>query len=329
MISGLAFVAASIAVGLYATKFGIGFAKTISDWGAVGDFFGGVLNPTFALLSLILIAYTLVQNQKALAQSQEAIKQNEQALRVSNEELKLTRDELASSSKALEEQAKLIAVQSFETTFFNMIELHSNVLNNVLYCPYTNKDKLQTSFQAINYALPSNKEKGVSSFQVINLLLNDLHRRYDSYIEEGISAVFDIFYESENRVFASYFRNLYQILKLIKNSRLSKEKQKSYSNILRAQLSNDELALLLLNCICEKVDSGQFRELVTEFELLEHLDCFFNEDTNLIAVQNPMFILKRDILEKYLVIKNNVVTKSAFGKNSEIKKFIEHNFKQS
>ena len=124
IICGLAALAGITAIWLYVDNFSIGFATQISDWGAVGDFFGGVLNPTFALLSLILIAYTLMQNKKALEQSEKAIEQgtkaieqNEKALRVSNEELALTRDELANSATALQEQAKLLAVQSFETTF--------------------------------------------------------------------------------------------------------------------------------------------------------------------------------------------------------------------
>ena len=125
-------IAALIAIGTFISHFGLGFASNIGNWGAVGDFFGGVLNPTFALLSLILIAYTLMQNKKALEQSEQAIEQgtkaieqNEKALRVSNKELELTRNELANSSKALEEQASLLAIQSFETTFFNMLELHN------------------------------------------------------------------------------------------------------------------------------------------------------------------------------------------------------------
>lgn len=66
-------IAALIAIGTFISHFGLGFASNISNWGAVGDFFGGVLNPTFALLSLILIAYTLMQNKKALDQSEKAI----------------------------------------------------------------------------------------------------------------------------------------------------------------------------------------------------------------------------------------------------------------
>ena len=59
IICGIAGLAAIIAIIFFVSKFGFGPASTISNWGAVGDFFGGVLNPTFALLSLILIAYTL------------------------------------------------------------------------------------------------------------------------------------------------------------------------------------------------------------------------------------------------------------------------------
>ena len=59
-------IAALTAIGIFISHFGFGFASNIGNWGAVGDFFGGILNPTFALLSLILIAYTLMQNKKAL-----------------------------------------------------------------------------------------------------------------------------------------------------------------------------------------------------------------------------------------------------------------------
>lgn len=67
------------------------------NWGVVGDFFGGILNPVFAFLGLIMLLATLYQSQKELA---------------------LTREELASSTKALEDQALTQKQQRFENTFF-------------------------------------------------------------------------------------------------------------------------------------------------------------------------------------------------------------------
>ncbi|MCG7552110.1 putative phage abortive infection protein [Pseudoalteromonas sp. Of11M-6] len=325
LIFGLAFAVACIMVGLYINKFGFGFAKTISDWGAVGDFFGGVLNPTFALLSLILIAYTLVQNQKALAQSektiaqgQEAIKQNEQALRVSNEELKLTRDELASSSKALEEQAKLLAVQSFETTFFNMLELHSKILNDIYYCPDADREYLKSRIVPDDYPFEQNKRFGMYSLKAINTALE----KGAEAAKAPIDVLFRTFNKKHEYLFASYFRNLYETLNFIRSSLLEEGKQKTYGNILRAQLSNDELALLLLYCECHKKHTSQFRELIIDFELFEHLNCTF-DGPSYIYTRAPSFKLTTKMLNNYFVIENDIVTKSAFGNNSGAKEFVE------
>ncbi|MFI8749603.1 putative phage abortive infection protein [Vreelandella lionensis] len=59
---------------------------------------------------------------------------------------------------------------------------------------------------------------------------------------------YKFFQDSENHIVGHYFRGLYQILKFIDYSDLTKEEKESYSRILRAQLSTDELALLYFNC---------------------------------------------------------------------------------
>ncbi|MCF7498888.1 putative phage abortive infection protein [Pseudoalteromonas sp. L1] len=327
----LAAVAAVTALGLYAIKFGFGFASTIGDWGSVGDFFGGVLNPTFALLSLILIAYTLMQNKKALEQSEQAIKQgteaieqNEKALRVSNEELKLTRDELANSSEALKEQANLLAVQSFETTFFNMLELHNKLLKNIDYDINESYHEI-SSIIGINgftdYGRRDLNQKGTNALNRILNSISSVQQRNQQY-ESLIISVFDAFYTYKNKDFGSYFRNLYQILKLIENSFSNKHLQKKYSNILRAQLSNQELSLLLLNCLCSYVDNGQFKKLVIHFELLEHLDITYNLDNNNIVtfiINNPTLYLTSDEIDQYLSTDSSgKLIKSAFGQNLQI-----------
>ncbi len=47
-------------------------------------------------------------------------------------------------------------------------------------------------------------------------------------------------------------------------------KQK-YASVLRAQLSSDELALLMVNCAGEMVDDGEFRALLVRYRMLEHI----------------------------------------------------------
>ncbi|MDP2636721.1 MULTISPECIES: putative phage abortive infection protein [unclassified Pseudoalteromonas] len=323
-------IAALIAIGTFISHFGLGFASNIGNWGAVGDFFGGVLNPTFALLSLILIAYTLMQNKKALEQSEKAIEQgtkaieqNEKALQVSNEELRLTRDELANSSDALKEQANLLAVQSFETTFFNMLVLHRRLIDNFSYDYSSSHEKISKELNIDFYTAGSSKDMKPGVFCVNRLLtaIHEAHKKVDK--PQSVIATFNVFYREENKEFGSYFRNLYQILKLIKDSFSNIAIQKKYSNILRAQLSNQELSLLLLNCLCSHVDNGQFKKLVIHFELLEHLDIAYalgDDNIATFTINNPTLHLTSNEIDQYISTdtSSGKLIKSAFGENSQI-----------
>ncbi|MCK8124659.1 putative phage abortive infection protein [Pseudoalteromonas sp. 2CM39R] len=327
LIFCLAVVIGITAILFYVDNFGFGYAQTIGDWGAVGDFFGGVLNPTFALLSLILIAYTLMQNKKALEQS-------EKALQVSNQELALTRNELANSATALEEQAKLLAVQSFETTFFNMLELHSRLLDNFSYDYSGSYVRIKEELNIDHYSAGSSKDAKPGIFYINRLLtsISDAHKNVKSSQSNGEKSIintFNVFYRYENKEFGIYFRNLYQVLKLIKDSVQNVQEQKKYSNILRAQLSNQELLLLFLNCLCPKVDKGQFRELVIHFELLEHLDITYvrgkDELRSIFRVNNPTFFLETIEVDEYISFNcNGEVNKSAFGRNNQISSYCEN-----
>ncbi|UJS22548.1 putative phage abortive infection protein [Thiothrix winogradskyi] len=81
-----------------------------ADWGVTGDFFGGILNPVFAFLGLIMLLATLYQSQRELA---------------------LTREELTRSTEALKDQALTQQQQRFENTFFSLLAHHNTLLDVV------------------------------------------------------------------------------------------------------------------------------------------------------------------------------------------------------
>jgi uncharacterized membrane protein len=327
-------IAALIAIGAFASHFGLGFASNIGNWGAVGDFFGGVLNPTFALLSLILIAYTLMQNKKALEQSElaieqgtKAIEQNEKALQVSNRELELTRNELANSSKALEEQASLLAVQSFETTFFNMLELHIKNLNRI---KLSTSEINQTICDKFELGLTLNKTEYFEGVTAIKLLIQiidnppvDSLKNKNAQIAQSLST-FSHIYPNHGHLISTYFIHFYQMLKLIDDAQFSYKYKKNYSNILRAQFTNQEFSLLILNCLCPSMDNGKLRELVIEFEILEHLDICYLEELNRFRVNNPKIDFTIDNIKRFIKLDvNNKLIKSAFGKNRKMHEYFE------
>lgn len=111
---------------------------------------------------------------------------------------------------------------------------------------------------------------------------------------------FEAFHNFYHPYIGHYFRNLYQILKYISKSDFDKITKKFYSNLIRAQLSSNELLLLFYNCIGD-VGSVKFRPLLEEFEMLEHMP----EDSKIIA---------EDIL---------YYKKSAFGKNKHYCNFFK------
>lgn len=94
---------------VFANYWGQGvLSDEIGDWGAVGDYFGGLLNPILAFASFMALLYTI---------------------RIQSEELRLTRLELSASrlaqersSDALDGQLQNLKVQQFEATFFKVLD---------------------------------------------------------------------------------------------------------------------------------------------------------------------------------------------------------------
>lgn len=91
----LSFVAWGIIAWIYTNTFGFLVTDSHERWGQFGDFIGGLLNPTFGLLSFFALLYTLFYQSK----------------------------ELSLSTEALKEQGRELKVQAFESTLFSMLNM--------------------------------------------------------------------------------------------------------------------------------------------------------------------------------------------------------------
>jgi len=84
------------------------------------------------------------------------------------------------------------------------------------------------------------------------------------------------FYNRYQGVLGHYFRNLYHVIKFVKESEALKDgdpvidykNRRRYTSLVRASLSQFELALLFYNCVVPIGD--KFKPLVEEFGLLEN-----------------------------------------------------------
>lgn len=222
--------------------------------GVFGDFMGGVLNPILTFLTLFGLITTII---------------------IQRQELRLARHEYEKTADAL-------STQAIEGTFFNILDLHHNIVDN-----------LKVDLEDLSYRSEAEKAlKGISasiiSTQIVAKIPSKSLKIEGRPVFEEILAFLSVeaktpedslkryqnIQKNHNHVLGHYFRNLYQALKIIdsyEDHKLTNEQKRKYSSILRAQLSTKELALLFLNCVEGVSDSGQFKNLLVEFQMLEHL----------------------------------------------------------
>ncbi|WP_455756490.1 putative phage abortive infection protein [Sulfurimonas sp.] len=254
-------------------------SNQIASWGAVGDFFGGILNPTFALLGLFALLATIKLQTIELRHSSKALEN-------SHEELKLTREESKKATTALQQQSKSIKLQNFENTFFKMLDLHSEITKS--FHLQKNIQHIKSSINDIPIQFHYNnkgkvyKEAIVELDRTLNRLLinfntlknyqsvdniEDVPKNFINQID-NTNELYIVFYKEFQQYLSHYFRNIYQILKFI--SKTKGINKKFYTNIFRSQISEPELRLLFYN-VSSVMGRDKALPLLVECEFLEHL----------------------------------------------------------
>lgn len=200
------------------------------EMGVFGDSYGA-LNTLFSAFAFIgIIASILFQSQE---------------LELNREELKRTRAEFETQGEQFKQQTVALNKQVFENTFFQLIVMSNKVKDSI-----AKGHGFKEAYEKFTSKEYRNKD-GNSSLSEINLYLK-LHNEFDGAL-------------------GFYYRNVYQILKFIdENDNISLKDKKSYSNYLRAQLSQYELYFLFYNCLSE-LGNEKFKPYIEKYEFLEHL----------------------------------------------------------
>lgn len=89
-------------------------ADSFAKLGTVGDFLGGTTVGLLSLASILFLISTIIMQRKELG--------------MQREELQLTRDELVKANQQYEITNQTMLKQQFETTFFNMINMHNSLV---------------------------------------------------------------------------------------------------------------------------------------------------------------------------------------------------------
>lgn len=199
------------------------------------------------------------------------------------QELKEARTEFKGQKEALQNQ-------EFDNKFFQMLNLLTNITknlniesNNKIYQGKETFELLKNNFQ--EYIQNENyKSQNKDKFLDFQSAFNDFNNSYDT-------------------TFKYYFINLYQILKYINAYYIEDEEEaKEYTNMLRAQLTKNQLVLLAYNAIgVQDFTTNDYQLLVEKYSFFEHLRYDdFCQNANIIQTINTILVKYED---------------KAFGKN--------------
>jgi hypothetical protein len=188
---------------------------TSTDRGTFGDMFG-MVNSLFSGLAFAGIVYTILLQRI---------------------DLEMQRDEIAKSTKELEGQRLALDRQNFENKFFQLLNLHHQIVNEI----HENWQHRTTPFY--------NDKREI--FGNAAMWIKNLYDNPDAYKNlKDIQRLIGIYqkevYSKHRAVFGHYFRNLFHIVKFVAETKeldfIEKDENTNvrydYLKILRAQLSS-------------------------------------------------------------------------------------------
>ncbi len=213
----------------------------VENAGVFGDMFGSVnaLFSGFALLGVILTIYL---------QSKE--------LKYQREELQLTRKEIKGQKQEMKQQNQTLNMQQFENSFFNLLSTYNSIVND-MEIRATNKSAI---LAVGRNCFAEYSERLQQCFENRTTIEDHLKQ---------ISLTFEHFFKFYQNHTEHYFNNLYHFLKYIENSSIYGKQY--YANIIKAQLSSNELVLIFYYGLSD-YGHDEFKLLIEKYSLLQNLD---------------------------------------------------------
>ncbi|WP_366184583.1 putative phage abortive infection protein [Flavobacterium ovatum] len=243
----------------------------------LADFIGGFVGPIWALVGVILFYVALTEQRKDFTTNREALKAQTKALEQQIIEFELQREELAETREVFKIQNDTFRKQQFESTFFNLVNLHHLIVNSI------NLSKRVPKYPGLEKLFTRSEDRDEKTSITIHgkdcfgefrkSFIEKFHEHESKSPEkpttEKLEESYWEFFQQNQSQLGHYFRNLYHIFKFINNS--NEPNKLIYSSLLRAQMSNDELFMLFYNCL-SSLGNQKFKPLVEDFHLLQNLN---------------------------------------------------------
>ncbi len=253
----------------------------LSNAGLIGDS-AGAINALFSALAFCGVVIAIILQKRELE--------------FQRDELKATNEQLEAQKEEFKTQNETLKRQRFENTFFQMMSLQQEIVNNLSFS-YDERQETKTldgnrsdNRGSMSLLLGRNEEIGYNTKTSTTTITRTLKGRDvfskmfeeagQTYIEEKdliVKEVRDAIYENGIEVYPllvypanldHYFRHLYRIVKFVDETKLIDEEDKyEYIGIVRATLSRYELLWLFYNCLSK----DKFKRLIERYALLKNL----------------------------------------------------------
>ena len=220
----------------------------ITRFGIAGDFFG-FANALFSALAFSTIIVTLWMQKHELRQQRLELDQTQQIMNLQIKEMELQRQEM-------QDQNESFRIQRFESTFFNMLALHNQVIAEV-----TSNDGKKRGREAFTRLVEELDPRFAGLGQEYNTKVSK--RTVDEIVH-----AYETWYEENEHHVGHYFRTLYNLFLYVEEH--GPTDKTTYARLARAQLSRGELDLLLVNGLSQN-GREKFKPLIVQFDLLKHV----------------------------------------------------------
>ncbi|MGE6541095.1 putative phage abortive infection protein [Bacillus luti] len=318
---GFALVPIAVAMPFIVYYFDFSYLKEL---GAVGDFIGGTTVTFLTGASVFLLIATNIMQRKELENSRESINQLVEQTAASIQQAEEARKETQITNETMKKQ-------QFETTFFNMLQLHHQIVDGIkVKLPKKHEDGVLVETYSGREAIFELRD--ICKWNIITTYYPEAPLKRTTEYEMALYEVdggidqenLDLVYEHFQKHFGNnighYMRNNYRIVKfIVENVADNEEEQKEikekigrdaiigdkrfYFGTLRAQWSDAEFELILINLLYGK--NHKFKKLIKQHDVLD-----IKETDEEILKNKPegSFVLKEDMIafiEYKILIEND------------------------
>lgn len=230
------------------SKLTITATSSSEKFSSLGSLLSGIVGTLWSLGSILLFYIALSEQREDMKTNKKNLEVQTKALKQQVEEFRLQREELEETRKVYLEQAKTQSLQRFESTFFQMLNLHHTLVNSMI--------------------LRDHGRKGRDCFETLYNFISKEYELIQTGDDADVITCYTTVFKDNQEALGHYFRNLYHILKFIKQSNVLDKK--TYVGLVRAQLSHYELILLFYNGL-SGYGIQKAKPLIEQFGLLKNL----------------------------------------------------------